>query len=81
MMIYDHFTPFVIFSLEAYGFCKPGEGGPFVEDGRIEFDGELPGQHAWRQPLRGLHPRAAAHHRGGAPAARHVDRADRRTPS
>ena len=34
-MIYDHFTPFVIFALEAYGFCKPGEGGPFVEDGRI----------------------------------------------
>jgi acetyl-CoA acetyltransferase len=32
----------VIFSLEAYGFCKPGEGGPFVEGGRIEFDGELP---------------------------------------
>ncbi len=42
LMVYDHFTPFVIFTLEAYGFCKPGEGGPFVEDGRIEFDGELP---------------------------------------
>jgi len=42
LMVYDHFTPFVIFSLEAYGFCGPGEGGPFVEDGRIEYDGELP---------------------------------------
>jgi acetyl-CoA acetyltransferase len=42
VMIYDHFTPFVIISLEAYGFCKPGEGGPFVEGGRIAYDGELP---------------------------------------
>jgi acetyl-CoA acetyltransferase len=42
VMIYDHFTPFVIISLEAYGFCKPGEGGPFVESGRIAYDGELP---------------------------------------
>jgi 17-hydroxy-3-oxo-4-pregnene-20-carboxyl-CoA lyase len=42
VMIYDHFTPFVIFSLEAYGFCPLGEGGPFVGDGRIHYDGELP---------------------------------------
>jgi acetyl-CoA acetyltransferase len=40
---YDHFTPFVIFALEAYGFCGPGEGGPFVAEGRIRWpDGDIP---------------------------------------
>ncbi|MBI3964617.1 MAG: lipid-transfer protein [Chloroflexi bacterium] len=40
---YDHFTPFVIFALEAYGFCGRGEGGPFVEAGRTRWpDGDIP---------------------------------------
>jgi len=40
---YDAFTPLVIFSLEEYGFCKAGEGGPFCEGGRLEWpEGELP---------------------------------------
>jgi acetyl-CoA acetyltransferase len=39
---YDGFTILVIIELEAYGFCNPGEGGPFVEEGRLELDGELP---------------------------------------
>lgn len=42
-MIYDVFTPLIVFQLEEYGFCKAGEGGPFVEGGRIEWpDGDLP---------------------------------------
>jgi len=40
--IYDCFTFTVIVQLEDYGFCKKGEGGPFVEGGRIELGGELP---------------------------------------
>lgn len=40
--IYDCFTFAVIYQLEGYGFCKEGEGGPFVEDGRIALGGELP---------------------------------------
>ena len=40
---YDAFTPLVVFSLEEYGFCKPGEGGAFCEGGRLEWPaGELP---------------------------------------
>ena len=40
--IYDHFSALVIFAMEDYGFCKKGEGGPFVEEGRIEIGGQLP---------------------------------------
>jgi acetyl-CoA acetyltransferase len=41
--IYDHFSPFVIMALEAFGFCKIGDGGPFVETGALLWpDGALP---------------------------------------
>ncbi len=41
--IYDAFTPLVTFSFEEFGFCKPGEGGPFSEGGRLRWpDGDLP---------------------------------------
>ena len=37
--LYDHFTSMVIMQLEDYGFCGIGEGGPFVEEGNIRFNG------------------------------------------
>lgn len=41
--IYDHFTPLVLMALEELGFCKRGEGGDFVSDGKLEWPhGSLP---------------------------------------
>ncbi len=40
--LYDCYTYTVIVTLEDYGFCKKGEGGPFVADGRLGPGGSLP---------------------------------------
>jgi acetyl-CoA acetyltransferase len=40
--IYDSFTITVLSTLENLGFCEIGEGGPFVEGGRIGLGGALP---------------------------------------
>ena len=40
--IYDSFTITALMTLENLGFCKPGEGGAFVEGGRIALGGSLP---------------------------------------
>jgi acetyl-CoA C-acetyltransferase len=37
-MIYDSFTITVLTILEDIGFCKKGEGGPYVEGGRLRYD-------------------------------------------
>ena len=40
--VYDSFTSTVLLTLEGLGFCKKGEGGAFVEDGRLRVGGALP---------------------------------------
>jgi acetyl-CoA acetyltransferase len=41
--LYDAFSPLIILSLEGYGFCARGDGGPFTDDGNIEWPaGRLP---------------------------------------
>lgn len=40
--LYDAFTPMVLLTLEDLGFCGRGEGGSFVEGGRLRVDGALP---------------------------------------
>ncbi len=41
--LYDAFSPLIPLSLEGYGFCERGAGGPFTDNGNIEWpDGRLP---------------------------------------
>ena len=39
---YDGFSTQVLWTLERFGFCAPGEANDWVQHGRIEIGGELP---------------------------------------
>ncbi|HUC35623.1 MAG TPA: lipid-transfer protein [Acidimicrobiales bacterium] len=41
-VLYDHFTPFVLYQLEELGFCDFGEAKDFVRDGNLLLGGRLP---------------------------------------
>jgi acetyl-CoA acetyltransferase len=40
--LYDAFTSMLLITLEDLGFCKKGEAGSFVADGRLRLGGALP---------------------------------------
>jgi acetyl-CoA acetyltransferase len=43
VQLYENFTGQVIMALEDFGFCKRGEGGPYVESGAINWpNGQTP---------------------------------------
>jgi len=42
LMLYDSFTITTLLLVEDLGFCKKGEGGSFVEDGKLGPGGSLP---------------------------------------
>ncbi|MFQ5668184.1 MAG: lipid-transfer protein, partial [Candidatus Binatia bacterium] len=41
-IIYDAFTPVVLWQLESFAFCKRGEAKDFVRNGNLEVGGRLP---------------------------------------
>jgi len=41
-VLYDAFTPIVLYQLESFGFCKRGEAHEFVKGGNLGLDGQLP---------------------------------------
>lgn len=40
--LYDHFTPFVLPQLEAFGFAPRGDAKSFIREGNLEIGGRLP---------------------------------------
>ncbi len=41
-VIYDAFSSIVLWQLESFGFCEPGEAKDFIKDGNLEVGGRLP---------------------------------------
>jgi acetyl-CoA acetyltransferase len=42
LQLYDHFTPMVLMTLEAYGFAEPGKASELFRLGRTSLNGDIP---------------------------------------
>jgi len=42
LQVYDSFSCHVLFALEGFGFCEPGQGMTFARERGLRFDGGLP---------------------------------------
>lgn len=42
LMIYDNFTPVVLFALEGFGYCQPGTAWSCIQDGRLRLGEKWP---------------------------------------
>jgi acetyl-CoA acetyltransferase len=42
LLLYDHFTPYVLIQLEELGFCKRGEAAALIASGALNLDGRWP---------------------------------------
>ncbi|MBI3245966.1 MAG: thiolase family protein [Deltaproteobacteria bacterium] len=42
LYVQDAYSPAILAAIENYGFCPKGEGGRWIQGGRIAIDGELP---------------------------------------
>lgn len=42
LLVYDSFSPHIMFALEGFGYCRPGEAAKFIADKGIGVGGKLP---------------------------------------
>ena len=71
-VLYDHFTPYVLYQLEELGFCGKGEAKDFVRGRQHRARRGTAGQHPRGAAGRGLPARDERHRRGRAPGAGHL---------